>query len=55
VGELLTNTLLTYDALKMEFQKVSLNRNANCPLCGTQPEITELKDEQQPVCDLKIK
>ena len=54
-GELLTNTLLTYDALKMEFREVRLNRNANCPLCGAQPEITELKDEQQPVCDLRMK
>jgi len=54
-GQLLTNTLLTYDALKMEFRKVRLNRNMNCPLCGTKPEITELKDEQQPVCDLRMR
>ena len=50
---LLTNALLTYDALKMEFRKVELNRNPNCPLCGDDAEITELKDEQQIVCDLK--
>jgi adenylyltransferase/sulfurtransferase len=54
-GDLLTDTLLTYEALKMEFRKVRLNRNVNCPLCGTQPEITKLKDEQQPVCDLNMK
>ena len=53
IGELLTNTLLTYDALKIEFRKVKLSRNPDCPLCGSKPEITELKDEEQPVCDLK--
>jgi len=54
-GDLLTNTLLTYDALKMEFRKIRLNRNPNCPLCGRNPRITELKDEQQSVCDSKTK
>jgi len=53
VGELLTNALLTYDALEMVFRKVILNRNPDCPLCGTNPVITKVKDEQQPVCDLK--
>ncbi len=53
VGKLLTGILLTYDALKMDFRAVKLNRNPNCPLCGKNPEITELKDEEQQVCDLK--
>jgi len=53
VGRLLTDTLLTYDALEMEFRAVKLNRNPNCPLCGEDPQITELKDEEPPVCDLK--
>ncbi|MBW8038402.1 MAG: molybdopterin-synthase adenylyltransferase MoeB [Planctomycetes bacterium] len=53
IGELLTNTLLVYNALEMEFYKAKLDRNPDCPLCGSSPTITELKDEQQPVCDLK--
>lgn len=53
IGDLLTNTLLTYDSLKMDFRLIKLNRNPNCPLCGKKPEITELKDETQQVCDLK--
>jgi molybdopterin/thiamine biosynthesis adenylyltransferase len=53
IGDLLTDTLLTYDALTMNFRKVKLNRNRQCRLCGDEPEITELKDEEQPVCDLK--
>lgn len=53
LGKLLTGTLLTYDALEMDFRAVKLNRNPNCPLCGENPQITELKDEVQQVCDLK--
>jgi molybdopterin/thiamine biosynthesis adenylyltransferase len=53
IGELLTDTLLTYNALTMEFRKVRLSRNPDCPLCGRKPRITELKDEEQIVCDLK--
>jgi molybdopterin/thiamine biosynthesis adenylyltransferase len=52
LGKLLTGKLLTYDALEMNFRTVELNRNPNCPLCGNNPKITELKDEQQTVCDL---
>lgn len=34
-GELLTGTLLTYDALRMEFRTVKLPRHVpNCPVCG---------------------
>ena len=53
LGKLLTSTLLTYDALEVEFRRVKLSRNPNCPLCGERPKITELKDEEQQVCDLK--
>ncbi len=53
LGDLLTDTLLTYNALKMEFRKVQMRRNPDCPICGENPTITELKDEQQPVCDIK--
>jgi len=53
IGDLLIDTLLTYNALTMDFRKVRLNRNPNCRLCGENPQITELKDEQQVACDLK--
>jgi molybdopterin/thiamine biosynthesis adenylyltransferase len=49
LGKLLTDTLLTYDALEMEFRAVKLNRNPNCPLCGEEPQITELRDEEPSV------
>ncbi len=53
IGDLLTNTLLTYNALSMEFRRVTLTKNPDCPICGQNPAITELKDEEQAVCDLK--
>jgi molybdopterin/thiamine biosynthesis adenylyltransferase len=53
IGDLLTDSLLTYNALTSEFRKVQLKRNPNCPLCGDNPQITELKDEEQVVCDLE--
>jgi len=45
IGNLLTNTLLTYDALRMEFRKIELQINRQCRLCGVCPEIKELKDQ----------
>lgn len=53
LGDLLTDTLLTYNALSMQFRKVSLKKNADCPICGDSPTITKLFDEEQQVCDLK--
>lgn len=53
LGDLLTDKLLTYNALTMEFRKISLKKNPSCSICGDDPRITELFDEEQPVCDLK--
>lgn len=40
IGNPLTGQLLTYDALAMDFHKISLQRNRNCPVCGDNPTIT---------------
>ncbi|MGD9874273.1 MAG: ThiF family adenylyltransferase [Kiritimatiellia bacterium] len=42
IGRLLTNRLLTYDALDMAFRTIDIPRNENCPLCGKNPEIKDL-------------
>jgi len=34
MGELLTDRLLTWDALTMRFREVRVRRNPDCPLCG---------------------
>lgn len=47
LGKLLTGTLLTYDALEMNFRSIKLSRNPDCPLCGKNPQITTLKDKKQ--------
>jgi molybdopterin/thiamine biosynthesis adenylyltransferase len=53
-GELLTNRLLTYNALKMKFREVPIKKNRSCPVCGAKPTITRLEDESGAVveCDL---
>ncbi|MEW6003854.1 MAG: molybdopterin-synthase adenylyltransferase MoeB [Stygiobacter sp.] len=53
-GDLLTNKLLTFNALTTQFREIKLNRNENCPVCGKSPTIKELQDYEQPVCELKL-
>ncbi len=50
IGELLTNRLLVFDALKMTFRQVVFKRNAACQLCGGSPSITALRDEAPIAC-----
>jgi molybdopterin/thiamine biosynthesis adenylyltransferase len=45
IGDLLTGRILTYDALEMNFRDVAIYRNRECPICGENPSITELRDE----------
>jgi adenylyltransferase/sulfurtransferase len=52
-GDLLTDSLLTFNAKTMNFRKVSLKRQPDCPVCGEQPTITKLVDAEQTVCGLK--
>lgn len=51
-GKLLTNRLLIFDALKMDFRSVTVKKNPACPVCGDHPTITELIDEEEHACDL---
>lgn len=51
-GELLVNRLLIFNALNMDFRTVNVKRNPNCKICGENPVIKELKDEEQIVCAL---
>lgn len=50
IGQLLTNRLLVFDALKMSFREVAFKRNPGCALCGSNPTITVLHDEAPAVC-----
>ncbi len=51
IGDLLTDRLLTFDALNTKFREVKLKKNHNCSICGSK-KITELHDYQQAVCTI---
>lgn len=50
VGNLLTDRLLTYEALTTSFREVKLQRNPRCPVCSEHPQITALMDYEQEAC-----
>jgi adenylyltransferase/sulfurtransferase len=46
-GEPLIGRLLLVDALNMRFRELKLRKNPECPVCGTNPTVTQLIDYQQ--------
>jgi molybdopterin/thiamine biosynthesis adenylyltransferase len=46
-GDPLVGRLLLYDALHMDFQEVRIRWDADCPVCGKAPTITELIDYEE--------
>lgn len=46
-GEPLIGRLLLFDALSMEFREMKVEKDPNCPVCGTHPTVTELIDYEQ--------
>ena len=46
-GEPLIGRLLLVDALTMRFRELKLRKNPDCPVCGTNPTVTELIDYNQ--------
>lgn len=52
VGELLTGSILTFDATTMTFRKINIPRpSPHCAVCGEHPTITELIDYEQAECE----
>ena len=43
-GESLVGRLLLVDALNMRFRELKLRKNPECPICGTNPTVTQLID-----------
>lgn len=43
-GDLLTSALLRFDALTMEFRRIPLQRQEDCPVCGKNPVIIGVRD-----------
>lgn len=50
-GDLLVGSLLTYDALKMDFRKIMLPRRNSCAVCGEHPTIIRPFDYEQTECE----
>lgn len=44
IGDPLVGRLLIYDALEMSFKEIRIRKDPDCPICGTNPTITELVD-----------
>ncbi|TAJ28360.1 MAG: adenylyltransferase, partial [Nitrospirae bacterium] len=52
IGETLADRLLIYDALEMKFRKVSRPKDPACPLCSSQPTITNLGGNYSVTCSI---
>ncbi len=45
-GEPLIGRLVLFDALRLEFRELKLEKDPDCPVCGSHPTVTELIDYQ---------
>ncbi len=55
IGGILADRLLTFNALTMDFRKTAVQKRPDCEVCGENPSLRALADEEQPVCDLTYK
>lgn len=51
-GDLLKESLLLFDGLKMTFRKVKVPKNPDCPVCGKNPTITKLGEYAANYCSV---
>lgn len=51
-GQPLSGQLLIYDALGVNFRKVKIPKNKECPVCGKEPTITSLTDLPEEYCSI---
>lgn len=52
-GTLLTNAMLMFDALTMEFQRLEFAHDDDCALCGSNPTIKEIREYAFQPCSKK--
>ena len=50
VGESLIGSLMIYDALEMNFRKVKIRKDPNCPICSENPKQTALLPDYEAFC-----
>jgi len=47
IGESLLNNFLIFDILSLNFNKVKINKDTKCPVCGLKPIIRDIKDSKE--------
>ena len=47
IGRSLSGRLLTFDALNMKFREIAIPKSDCCPVCSSEPKITELIDYKE--------
>lgn len=52
-GELLTDRILYFDGFSLDLEEIKIEKNVNCPLCGSNPSIFEL-EEHEIKCRVKV-
>jgi hypothetical protein len=52
LGELLTDRVLFFEALTMDFRTVNVKRNPRCAVCGANPTILVPQEYAQIACDI---
>ncbi|MDX8410701.1 MAG: molybdopterin-synthase adenylyltransferase MoeB [Mariprofundaceae bacterium] len=53
IGESLSGRLMTFDAMRMEWRKLKLRKDPQCPLCGEQATITDLVRYDE-TCEVRL-
>ena len=52
IGDSLIGKLMVYDALEMEYRKVNIRKDPNCPICSDKPSQTELLPDYESFCGM---
>lgn len=47
IGDSLAGSLLIYEGLSSEFRKITVKADPGCPLCGSEPSITDLSSHKK--------
>ncbi len=50
LGDPLIGRFVIFDALRMRFRELSIDKSSTCPACGPEPTIRELVDVEQAAC-----
>jgi adenylyltransferase/sulfurtransferase len=50
IGDSLIGSLMIYDALEMNFRKVKIRKDPNCPICSENPRQKELLPDYEAFC-----